>query len=81
MKPADSDVQRAAFRPARLLTPDNSIHVEDNAKILFDFQSGQLYVTSPLHLWRGGAGREGWLTDDDFKSVLNSLERAGARGI
>ena len=71
---------RAVYFDVRLRDQHESLRVEDNAEILFDFQSAQLYVTSPLRLWRDGGGS--WLTNDDFNSVLKSIERAEVkRGI
>lgn len=48
-------------------------------QLLYDFQRGQLYITSPLQLWRapdyqsGNPGRN-WITEAEFQSVLTKIE-------
>ena len=48
-------------------------------QLLYDFQRGEMYVTSPLQLWRapdyqsGNPGRN-WLTEAEFQSVLTRIE-------
>ena len=48
-------------------------------KLVYDFQRGELYVTSPLPLWRapdsasGNPGRN-WLTEAEFQKVVGRIE-------
>jgi hypothetical protein len=68
---------RAAYLNVRLREQQDSLYVEDDAKILFDFETAKFYITSPLFLWRSASGSRGaWLTDAEFQSVLRSLDGA-----
>lgn len=40
------------------------------AKVLYDFQRGELYVTSQLHLWRTAASEGRWMTEEEFAGML-----------
>jgi hypothetical protein len=40
------------------------------AKIIYDYQRGELYVTSPLHLWRTAASEGRWMNEEEFGGVL-----------
>jgi hypothetical protein len=42
-------------------------------KLVYDFQRGELYVTSPLQLWRLPGRR--WLTEAEFQKVVTGMER------
>jgi hypothetical protein len=48
-------------------------------KLVYDFQRGELYVTSPLQLWRGPDAQSGnpgrnWMTEGEFQGVVKGLE-------
>jgi len=48
-------------------------------RLLYDFQRGELYLSSPLQLWRApdmqnGSPRKNWLTEAEFQSVLTRIE-------
>lgn len=40
------------------------------AKIIYDYQRGELYVASPLHLWRTAASEGRWMNEEEFGAVL-----------
>ena len=48
-------------------------------RILYDFERGEIYVSSPLQLWRAPDYRSGnpaknWLTDAEFDRLLTRIE-------
>lgn len=48
-------------------------------KLIYDFQRGELYVTSPLQLWRAPDNQSGnparnWLTESEFRRVVTEIE-------
>ena len=48
-------------------------------RLIFDFQRGEMYVWSPLQLWRAkdsqaGDAAKNWLTEAEFQRVLNRIE-------
>ncbi len=40
------------------------------AKIIYDFQRGEMYVTSPLHLWRTASSEGRWMNEEEFAGLL-----------
>jgi hypothetical protein len=76
----------------RWLATDRAVHLNLSFKplndpaapgapvqLLYDFQRGELYVTSPLQLWRAPDNQSGnpaknWLTETEFQSVLTRIE-------
>jgi len=55
--------------------PDNSAAEGNRVRILYDFQSGQVYVDSALPLWRlpdyaSGNPARNWITDAQFDALL-----------
>lgn len=44
------------------------------AKLIYDYQRGELYVTSPLHLWRTAASEGRWMNEEEFSGVLARYE-------
>jgi hypothetical protein len=40
------------------------------ARLVYDFHRGELYVASPLHLWRTPSSESHWMNDDEFNGVL-----------
>lgn len=44
------------------------------AKIIYDYQRGELYVASPLHLWRTAASEGRWMNEEEFGGVLARYE-------
>jgi hypothetical protein len=48
-------------------------------RIIYDFQRGEIYLSSPLQLWRAKDSQTGdpmknWLTEADFQRVLSRME-------
>jgi len=48
-------------------------------RLLYDFQQGLMYVSSPLQLWRAkesqtGDASKSWLTELEFQRVLSRIE-------
>jgi hypothetical protein len=48
-------------------------------RLIYDFQRGELYVSSALQLWRlpdyqGGDPKKNWLTEGEFQRVLTRIE-------
>ena len=48
-------------------------------RLIYDFQRGELYVSSALQLWRlpdsqGGDPKKNWLTQAEFQEVLTRIE-------
>jgi hypothetical protein len=50
-----------------------------DARIIYDFERGQLYVFSSYWLWRrpleANESRDRWMTESEFEEVLKSLEK------
>jgi hypothetical protein len=40
------------------------------AKVIYDYHRGELYLTSPLHLWRTGSSESHWMNEEEFAGVL-----------
>jgi hypothetical protein len=40
------------------------------AKVIYDFHRGELYVASPLHLWRTASSEGQWMNDEEFAGLL-----------
>ncbi len=76
----------------RWLATDRAIHLNfrlkpfkdtaaagETLQILYDFQRGEMYVTSRMQLWRAPDSQSGnpaksWLTETEFQGVLTRLE-------
>lgn len=48
-------------------------------RLIYDFQRGEMYVSSPLQLWRAkdsqtGDAAKAWLTEAEFQRILIRLE-------
>ena len=48
-------------------------------RLIYDFQRGEMYVSSPLQLWRAkdsqvGAASKSWLTEAEFQRILTRIE-------
>ncbi|MGH9842827.1 MAG: hypothetical protein ACREEM_29155, partial [Blastocatellia bacterium] len=41
-----------------------------SARLIYDFHRGELYVASPLHLWRTASSESQWMNDEEFNGVL-----------
>jgi len=70
---------RAIYLNFRLRRADDPAAAGAPLRLLYDFQRGELYINSPLQLWRapdyqGGNPGRNWLTDGEFQSVLTSIE-------
>ena len=48
---------------------------EQPAKLVYDFQRGEMYTSSPLDLWRapGEPNKNVKMTEEEFQAVLNRL--------
>lgn len=42
----------------------------ESAKLVYDFQRGELFVFSSAPLWRSPSGEERWLNEEEFNAVL-----------
>ncbi len=40
------------------------------AKVIYDFHRGELYLTSPLHLWRTASSESHWMNEEEFAGLL-----------
>lgn len=40
------------------------------AKLVYDFHRGELYLTSPLHLWRTASSESHWMNEEEFAGLL-----------
>lgn len=40
------------------------------AKMIYDFHRGEMYLTSPLHLWRTGSSESHWMNEEEFAGAL-----------
>ncbi len=66
---------RAIFLHLRLKSPE-ALGADGNpeprsAKLLYDYHRGELYVTSPLHLWRTASSESHWMNEEEFNGLLN----------
>jgi hypothetical protein len=48
-------------------------------RLIYDFQRGEMYVSSPLQLWRAresqtGDAAKAWLTEAEFQRILTRIE-------
>lgn len=54
------------------------------AQIIYDFQKGAVYIRSPLTFGRTWNGNDpvskNWMSEDEFRSVLSSLDRQAEFG-
>ena len=70
---------RALYLNLRLKPLEDPQAPPSPLQLLYDFQRGQLYMTSPLQLWRspdyqsGNPGRN-WMSEAEFQSVLTRIE-------
>jgi hypothetical protein len=64
---------RAVYLNFRLKPFNDPAAAGAPVKLVYDFQRGELYVTSPLQLWRLPGRR--WLTEPEFQKVVNGMER------
>ena len=72
-------VDRALFLNFRFRPADDSSAEGSRVRILYDFQTGQLFLDSPMQLWRVADYRSGnparnWLTPAQFNSALEALQ-------
>ena len=71
---------RAIYLNFRLRPLNNPSADGDHVQVLYDFQRGELYVASPLPLWRaqdflgGGNPSKNWLTDEEFQQVVKRIQ-------
>ena len=60
------------------LTSHGSNPARGDARILYDFQKGTLYLTSGLTLWRTWSQSEpldkNWMSESEFQSVLEKIQ-------
>ncbi len=42
----------------------------ETARLVYDFQRGELFVFSSAPLWRSPSGEERWLNEEEFNAVL-----------
>ncbi|MFN0085004.1 MAG: hypothetical protein ACKVX9_06420 [Blastocatellia bacterium] len=40
------------------------------ARMIYDYHRGELYVVSPLHLWRTASSESHWMNDEEFNGLL-----------
>jgi hypothetical protein len=70
---------RAIYLSFRLKPLDDPGAAGSPLRLLYDFQRGELYINSPLQLWRApdyqsGNPARNWLNDAEFQSVLTRIE-------
>jgi hypothetical protein len=70
---------RAIYLNFRLKPLDDPGATGAPLRLLYDFQRGELYINSPLQLWRAqdyqsGNPARNWLTEAEFQSVLTRIE-------
>lgn len=72
-------VDRAIYLNLRLKSLADPSAAGAPLRLIYDFQRGELYISSPLQLWRapeyqsGNPGKN-WLTEAEFQGVLNKIE-------
>ena len=71
---------RAIYLNFRLKPVDDPTATGTPLRLIYDYQRGQLYINSPLQLWRApdyqnGDPARNWLTDAEFQSAITRLER------
>ena len=70
---------RALYLNFRLKPQDDPNATGSHLQVLYDFQRGEMYVSSPFQLWRGADYQSGdpgrnWLTEEDFQAVVQHIE-------
>ena len=70
---------RALFLNLGLKPTDDSAAEWSRTRILYDFQTGQIFLDSTLQLWRvadyrSGDGSKNWLTPTQFDAALEALQ-------
>jgi hypothetical protein len=73
------DNGRAVYLNFRIQTNPKSSELGDHVRVVYDFQRGELHVSSLLPLWRNGDPRNpdpghSWLTDNQFDIVLIQID-------
>ena len=73
---------RAIYLNLMLHPRNDSTSPGFHVRILYDFQRGEIYVASPLQLWRAPDYRSGnpsqnWMTDSQFDAELEALTPEG----
>lgn len=41
-----------------------------SARLIYDYHRGELYIVSPLHLWRTASSESHWMNDEEFNGLL-----------
>jgi hypothetical protein len=70
---------RAVYLNLRARPLNDSAAAPVPIRLLYDFQRGELYVSSPLPLWRVNESQAGsvpkvWMTETEFQRTLASIE-------
>jgi hypothetical protein len=71
---------RAIYLNFRLRPLNNSSAYAEHVQVLYDFQRGEVYVSSNLALWRaqdlsgGGNPSRNWLTDEEFQQIVRRIQ-------
>lgn len=67
----------AVYLNLRIKQHDSSVST-DSARVIYDFQRGQMYVTSRFKLWRTfdkNHERANWMSEAEFDAVLARLQQ------
>ena len=70
---------RAIYMNLRLKPLDDLGALGTHVQILYDYQRGEIYITSPLQLWRAPDYRSGdlgrnWMSETDFDAAVRRIE-------
>ncbi len=60
------------------ITYHDSLESTNPTRIIYDFHTGEMYITSELTLWRIRSeelGHEDWLTEREFDQMLSELQK------
>ena len=72
-------IDRAVYLNLQMKPATEAGAAGSHVQILYDFQRGELHLTSPLPLWRaqdyqGGNPVKNWLTETEFEQLLTRIE-------
>jgi hypothetical protein len=65
---------RAIYLKLEFQSPEalgaNGLPAVQTARLVYDFHRGELFIASPLHLWRTASSESHWMNEEEFNGML-----------